>query len=119
LFKKMSVKVEQEASILGGKLQVDFRFLEPRGKSAVKREVVMEVDGPYHYLLELPTSPGDQLPPDEQDLNTTVRRPGDGVERDGYEEMLEMFGRVDWGAPQNHQDIPSDHNCCMDQVTHW
>jgi hypothetical protein len=101
VFKAMNVEVDREACILSEKLRVDFCFRKPRNKKRLKSDipVVMEVDGPYHYLLELPSTPGEQLPPDERDLNTTIRK---GVRESGkawYEEMQQMFTENGWGAP--------------------
>ena len=98
--KRMSVVAERECDILGGAARVDICFAKPLEKRRRVRgpPVVLEVDGPSHFLLELPRTAGEQLAAEERDVYTTIRGLLAGKRVDEAASVQELFPGDEWGA---------------------
>lgn len=100
VLKRMNVLAQRESDVLRGRVRVDLRFLKPFNKQRleVNLPVVMEVDGPSHFLLELPRTPGEQLAPEERDVYTTIRGLIQSKRVDEATSLQDLFQGEEWGA---------------------
>lgn len=99
VMKRMNVKVQRESKLFKALARVDFRFLATPKRVKEGTIVAMEVDGPSHFLLELPSDAGAQLPagpggPATAQIHSTV----DGAVIDGSKHLGDIFASVYWGV---------------------
>jgi hypothetical protein len=98
VMKKMNIQVKSESNIFGGLARVDFRFMKTLKSVKEGIIVAMEVDGPSHFLLELPSGAGKQLPEGPGGPTSRMHDVVDGAAVDASKHLGEVFSSVCWGA---------------------
>jgi hypothetical protein len=93
---RMRVSFAAEQPLLRGLLHVDFTFAAARsGPGAL---AALEVDGPSHFLLELPANAGAALSRDELGAASTIRGAVSAEAIDAARRIADAFEHVNWGA---------------------
>lgn len=97
---RMRVPAQREVALLDGAPRVDFVFERTGSKQAdgTAQVVVLEVDGPTHFLLELPSGAGAQLSPQELGAMSTIRGTVHPAAVDYARRIEDAFQPESWGA---------------------
>jgi hypothetical protein len=95
--KELRVKAQKGSVLLGGQVVVDVRFNEVLGNVTGNRPVALEVDGPSHFLLQLPDAARCREE-EEEEHKAQIHEPVDDSAVDDAKTLDDLFAPVVWGA---------------------